>query len=59
VDVSPTLISNVTDAVIDEAKAWQPGRLGRTFFVKPNINRSAALWIGRIQHYALTLSGGC
>jgi len=23
VDVSPTLISNVTDAVIDEAKAWQ------------------------------------
>lgn len=42
VEVSPTLISNVTDAVVDEVKIWQSRPLDRVY---PKRNNKKTVYI--------------
>jgi hypothetical protein len=37
IDVSPTLISNVTEAVMEEVKAWQSRPLDEVYRKRPRI----------------------
>jgi len=72
VEVSPTLISNVTNAVMDDVRAWQSRPLSSVYpilyfdaiFVKsrqegPVINKAVYLAFGRLRWLSLKLLSNC